>query len=293
MQKKRIIFEVFIVTREPFAKVRPVLRELEKSNVNGFSVHVLSGASEIGNINQVSKQITVSSFPGESVFHLRSRIPALAKPCEWVVILEDHNIVGENWPELVASSLSKVGTDIIMVVGAATNLKSTDPWSWANFLSVFGFHWAPIIQEPTEAIGFNVCIRRKFIGVGRLELGEYETEIVPAAMKSAIADPSFPVDHMQFRKFPEVLYHHWYNGRVTGSFMRKFDASGFRKVLDHARNTTFRRQRILKRIIKCHPNRDSLPKSIGVRMLALAIAHSLGCIYGGLTGVGRAPWELE
>lgn len=286
-------FEVFIVTGEPIEKVRPVLCELEKSNLSTFSVHVLSGASEIGDISQISKRIAVSNFPGDSVFHLRSRIPALAKPCDWVVILEDHNLVGEKWPERVASSLSKAGTEVNMVIGAATNHASTDPWSWANFMCGFGFHWAPIIQEPAEPIGFNIVLRRNFLGVDRLELGAYETEVVSAAMESVKADPSFPVDHRQFRKFPEVLHYHWCNGRVTGSLMRKFDASGMRKVFSHARNTTFRRQRILREIIKHHPNQDNLPRGTGVRMLMLAIAHSLGCIYGSLAGVGRAPWKLE
>ena len=99
--------------------------------------------------------------------------------------------------------LDRCDPGVLIVVGAATNTRSTDKWSWANFLCVLGFHWAPEIQTPLEPLAFNVALKRAVLGRDRLALGQYESEIVPLAMKAARADPGFSVDHMQFRKLPE------------------------------------------------------------------------------------------
>jgi hypothetical protein len=183
-----------------------------------------------------------------------------------------------------------------MIVGAATNERSTDAWSAANFLSVLGFHWAPVIPRPVEPLGFNVAIRRKLLGHDRLQLGQYEMQLVPRAMEAVEADASFPVDHVQYRRFPQVLYYHWCNGRVTGSFMRKYDPAGFRKAWDHAANTCLgrqRRQRRLRAVLRAHPLRHTLVRGTFLRLQLLAITHSLGSLWGGIFEEGRAPWELE
>lgn len=286
-------FEVFIVTAEPVEKVLPVARVLGKSRLETFSTHVLSGAEEIGDLSKICETVNVSHFPGESVFHLRSRIPALAGNCEWVVILEDHNLIEESWPKHIQAALERCEPGVTALIGTATNTRSTDKWSWANFLCVLGFHWSPEIRVPLEPLGFNVALRRSLLGREGLALGQYEYEIVPKAMQAARPDPSFPVDHMQFRRFPEVVYYHWCNGRVTGAGMREFMSGGKRHVYKHARNTTFLRQRILRKVVRSHPLRADLPGGTCLRTQLLAIAHSLGAIYGGWFGVGRAPWALE
>jgi hypothetical protein len=286
-------FEVFIVTSEPVEKVLPITSELENSELRTFATHVLSGASEIGDLKRIGDSIRVSHFPGESVFHLRSRISALARDCEWVVILEDHNLVDESWPGLVKSALDRCDPGTSVVVGAATNTRSTDKWSWANFLCVLGFHWAPEIRTPLEPCVFNIALKRALLGRERLALGQYEIEIVPLAMKAAQPDPSFPIDHMQFRRFPQVVYYHWCNGRVTGAGMREFTPNGMRHVYDHAHNTSFLRQRLLREALRRHPLKAELPRGTTMRTQLLAVAHSLGALYGGRFGVGRAPWALE
>ena len=290
---KKFDFEVFIVTSEPVEKVLPITGKLENSEFRTFATHVISGAPEIGDLKRIDKSIRVSHFPGESVFHLRSRIPALARNCEWIVILEDHNLVDNSWPGLVKSALDRCDPGVAVIIGAATNTRSTDKWSWANFLCVLGFHWAPEIQTPLEPLGFNVALKRAMLGQKRFALGQYESEIVPLAMKSAQPDPSFPVDHMQFRCFPEVVYYHWCNGRVTGAGMRKFTPGRMSHVYDHANNTCFRRQRLLREILQRHPLKGELPRGTTMRMQLLAVAHSLGALFGGWFGVGRAPWALE
>jgi hypothetical protein len=288
-----VFFEVFIVTGEPVEKVLPVARELGKSRFKSFSTHVISGAAEIGDRAQIDQAVKVSHYPGESVFHLRSRIPALADDCEWIVILEDHNIIDASWPGLVQAALDRCEPDVSALIGSATNTRSTDNWSWANFLCVLGFHWAPEIRTPLEPLGFNVALRRSLLGRDVLALGQYEYEIVPQVMQAARPDPSFPVDHMQFRRFPEVAYYHWCNGKVTGAGMREFAAEGMGHVYDHAHNTTFRRQRLLRQVLKRHPLRAQLPRGTALRTQLLAVAHSLGAIYGGWFGPGKAPWALE
>ena len=189
--------------------------------------------------------------------------------------------------------LDRCDPGVLIVVGAATNTRSTDKWSWANFLCVLGFHWAPEIQTPLEPLAFNVALKRAVLGRDRLALGQYESEIVPLAMKAARADPGFSVDHMQFRKLPEVVYYHWCNGRVTGAGMREFTARGMNQVYDHARDTCFLCQRLLREVLRHHPLKSELPRGTTVRIQLLAAAHSLGALYGGRFGAGRAPWALE
>jgi len=286
-------FEIFIVTGESIEKVLPVADVLGKSQLKTFATHVLSGAADLGDITQIDETVNVSHYPGESVFHLRSRIPALAGNCEWVVILEDHNLIEETWPTKVQAALQRCDPDDMAIIGAATNTRSTDEWSWANFICVLGFHWSPEIGTPLQPLGFNVAFRRSMFGHERLALGQYEHEIVPRAMRAARPDRSFPVDHMQFRRFPEVVYYHWCNGRVTGAGMRKFMKGGKRHVYKHAHNTTFPRQRTLREVMRSHPLGAELPGGTSIRAQLLAVAHSLGAIYGGWFGVGRAPWALE
>ncbi len=98
---------------------------------------------------------------------------------------------------------------------------------------------------------------------------------------------------MQFRRFPEVFYYHWSNGRVTGAGMRKFTPRGMSHVYDHASSTCFHRQRLLREALRRHPLKAELPRGTAIRMQLLAVAHSLGALYGGRFGVGRAPWVLE
>jgi len=287
------LFEVFIVTAEAIDKVLTVACALERSDADFFGTNVLSGAPDMGDRSAIGESVRMLHYPGESVFHLRSRIPALAGECEWVVILEDHNLIDDSWVANIRSALDRCGPDVSMLVGAATNERSTDAWSWANFISVLGFHWAPVIQKPLEPLGFNVAIRRSLLGRERLAVSQYESEIVPKAMKTARADAEFPVDHMQFRRFPEVLYYHWCNGRATGAGMRDFTAKGLQHVRDHARNTSFIHQKRLRAVLRKHPLRDRLPRGTRVRMQVLALAHSLGALYGGRFGPGRSWFALE
>jgi hypothetical protein len=112
-------------------------------------------------------------------------------------------------------------------------------------------------------------------------------------MLSAQPAPGFPVDHVQFRRFPEVVYYHWCNGRVTGAFMRQFEDAGFAKVRSHAVNTSLQRQKRLRSVIRSHPQHHELPTYTTTRLQFLAFAHSLGALYGGAAGTGKALWALE
>lgn len=288
-----VVFQVFVVSQEPVSKVQRLTEELARAPSRDFLMDVLTGAQAAGDATIPDERVAVWHFPGESVFHLRSRIPTLAGDADWIVILEDHNLIYPGWPDDVTDALRGADPATSMLIGAATNQRSTDAWSWANFLSVLGFHWAPCIQTPLEPLSFNVAIRRDALPKGRFELGAYEALFVPRLMPGARPAPGFPVDHVQFRRFPEVIYYHWCNGRVTGAFMRQFADAGFGKVWSHAKNTSFQRQKRLRRVIRSHPGNHELPRYTCARLQLLAFAHSLGALHGGVRGTGRAPWALE
>ena len=288
-----LCFQVVIVTHEPLTKVGPVLASLAQAATDRFHVVVLTGAQSPGPSDDLGPRVTVAGFPGESVFHLRSRIPELTTSAEWAVILEDHNLVAPDWADRLLETLLAQPPEVAVLIGAATNDQSTDPWSYANFLSVLGFHWWPSLHAPLEPLGFNIAFRRSRLPARRFELGAYEVEFMPGLMPLARGSTTFPVDHRQVRLFPGVLAYHWANGRVTGAFMRRFVDSGFLKVLSHGLNAALFRQMRLRRLLRTHPRRGELPRGSLVRVQMLAVAHAFGAVFGGLFGAGRAPWELE
>jgi hypothetical protein len=279
-----------VVTGDPLAKLAPVLRELV-NRPSEAEVTVLSGCA-VTDDELTVPGIRLLRFPGETPFDLRRRVPEVAGDVEWVLLLEDHNHVDRAWLGRALASIAAAPKDATTVRGGADNLTSTDPWSWANFLMVLGFHWTPLQSEAVEPLFFNVALRRARLLGNRLDVGEFEVKTL-ALLEEQPAAGDFPVDHVQFRRTPGVFFYHWCNGRVTGSAMRRHHPDGWWHVLRHAKRIVCKRTRQLGDVVRRHPAANRLPAGTLSRVAILSFCHAAGAIYGGIFGVGNAARHLE
>ena len=90
---------VFIVSAEHPRRCYGALDQLVPDLNYGDQVTVLSGvdSAELGELRDFGSQVTVLHFPGDSVWHLRARLPPMAGSVEWVLVLEDHNVPLPGW----------------------------------------------------------------------------------------------------------------------------------------------------------------------------------------------------
>ena len=288
----RLLAHMILFTGDPLKKIEPVLRKLRREDARDIRVTVVSGRSADADDSN-PHNVEVIRFPGESTLHLRTRIPVFAGQAEWVILLEDHNHLDDNWLRNLRCALKEAPAHVGAVAGGADNRTSTDPWSWANFLVVLGFYWAPCSRPPAEPLFFNVAYRRDVFPPHTYGLGEFEMETTEALMSHETSAMPFPVDHVQFRSFPNVFYYHWCNGRMTGAMMRHNKPDGYAHVVRHAKWVAGGRMRLLEDIIRTHPKSGLLPAGTIARVRLLAFCHAMGALVGGLIGYGRAPWALE
>jgi hypothetical protein len=288
----RCLAHILFFTADPLAKLDAPLASLRRQRAGDVRVTVVSG--HVFEADDASPgDIEFLRFPGESPLQLRRRIPEIAAAASWIVVLEDHNHLHERWLSDLRRALLAAPAEATAVVGGSDNRTSTDPWSWANFLLVQGFYWTPCQQPLPEPLFFNVAFRRELIPPRRYALGEFEVLANKDMMSQASFVSAFPVNHVQFRKFPSVLHYHWCNGRTTGAMMARNAPDGFRHVLRHARRVAGARLRSLAQVIRSHPKAGLLPGGTMARIRVLAFCHAAGTLAGGLLGEGRTPWRLE
>lgn len=284
------LVHLFVVTSDPLSKIAPVLRALADPPAEA-RVTILSGCA-VADDERELPGIPFFRFPGETPLELRRRVPELAGDAEWVLLLEDHNHVDRAWLHRALAAIAAAPGDATTVRGGADNLTSTDPWSWANFLMVLGFHWTPLQGQSQEPLFFNVALRRTRLLADRLDVGELEIKAM-AALEERPAAGDFPVDHVQFRRSPSVFFYHWCNGRVTGAIMKRHHPDGLRHVLRHARRVAGQRIRRLADVVRRHPSAGRLPAGTITRVAMLSICHAAGALYGGIFGIGDAARHLE
>lgn len=286
---------VFIVSGDHPQKCYRALDQIAPYLNISDHVTVLSGANvrDLGDLREYGPHVTFRHFPGDSVRHLRARLPTMAGSFEWVSILEDHNLPLPSWLPQLRQVLVQTPDNVSAVFGATSNLTSTSKWSWANYLAVQVFHWAPQMHQPVKPLPFNSAIRRRLLPEDRWELGEYETTVIASLMPDAVGNASFPVDHIQYREFPTVLAYHWFNGRSTGAFIRTHAASKTISLLGHLVYVLVIRPAQTRVALKGHPLVATLPAGTYARTYVLALTHACGAAFGFLAGPGGSLWRLE
>lgn len=283
---------LILVTGDPLQKLEPVFASLRGQVAADIRTTVVSG--NVDHLDEPNPEgVDVVRFPGESTVQMRQRIPVLAGDAEWILLLEDHNHLHATWIAELRRALDLAPPEVCAVIGGADNRTSTDAWSWANFLNVLGFYWAPIQGRPAEPMFFNVAFRRSILPERSYALGEFEVAVTEQLFAGATSTHPFPIDHVQFRRFPGVLTFHWWNGRLTGAMMREQTTGGFAHVVRHAVRVAGDRAGRLARIIRGHPGAARLPAGTVARVRLLALTHAAGALAGGLFGPGRSAWKLE
>jgi hypothetical protein len=286
----RPLLDLVLVTADPLAKIKPVIAMLIDRPAD-VQLTVVSGcATDLD--EPAMARVRLLRFPGETPFDLRRRLPDVVGDAEWLLLLEDHNHLDRSWLERLKDAVATAAPGVRMIRGGADNRTSTDRWSWANFLMVLGFHWTPRQADAPEAMFFNVAFRRSVLPACSLAVGEFEVRVMATLAEESTAG-DFPIDHVQFRRFPGVLLYHWCNGRVTGAAMRRHHRDGWWQVLRHARRVVGERVRLLATHVAGHPHATSLPGGTLARVAALSACHAAGALWGGLAGPGDAARHLE
>lgn len=292
-KQSRFFLHILVCSAEGPEKNYPLLRTLKPYMDSNTRILVMCAEEAQGPIEDFGPCIEFKIFPGSSAIDLRGFIPSESGMCDWVVMLEDHISVSADWLQNLHRTLSQVEDGTTCVVGAAANLTSHGPWSWANFLNVQTYHWAPNLIEPVKALGFNVAYRRDLLPDHAVRPGEFEVACIPRLMQKPYSSAAFPADHVQHRFLPKVLYYHYCNGRVSGAAIRDYHPDGLSHVFRHARYNLGERRREVDRLIQKHPHYGLLPAGTLWRVAVLALCHSAGAVVGGLLGPGRAAWALE
>lgn len=287
------VIDVVVVTGEQPAKVAAMLEDAGLPDER-FALTILCGdPAPLG--AGAPRGCRVFHFAGESVFHLRRRLPAVARDdAGWVVLMEDHNALEPSWKRAVLDATGAAeATGCRLVIGAVENNTSTGFWSWAHFLHTFAFHWAPRIAEPRSPIVANIAMRRDAIGTDALELGQFETLLLPSLLAGSRLDAGFPVDHVQHRNALQSTIAHFDNGRVTGAFLADHHPKARKHALRHARHVLLSRPLAIVRILARHPHRSRVPALTPLAVVWLPACHAAGTLVGAFAGFGRAPWRLE
>ena len=136
--------QLVIASRRPAASAAPVVEALKPHLNDDLRLILACGGEYEGEAPDFGRHVRVAYFPGASVFHQRARLPFLVGDGAWVVILDDSNSAPADWAAKLTKTLRNAGDDVTAVIGATSNLVSRDAWSWAHFLNVLAFHWAPV-----------------------------------------------------------------------------------------------------------------------------------------------------
>ncbi len=278
---------------EGIAKVRGMLDSITQQWVEGMRICYLTGIEQDSG-SYPHPAVEIAHHPGENIFQLRTRLPKVAGDCDWVVLLEDHNTIGPGWVQGILEAIASAEDDTKILIGQATNVETTSPWSWASFLTSSGFHWYPTADRPVLPTLYNCAVRRAVLGTERWATGEYEFNILAEIALKAQAAPSMVLDHRQHHTMLSAIEHHWHNGRAAGALLAELKLPGQKpRYYTHVRNVLTQRWPALRDILLTHPKKNLYPSSTAAKVRVLVWAHIAAALWGGWFGGGRSFWRLE
>lgn len=289
---------IFLVTAEGADKCVPALQRIWDDMTDGVQVTLLSGARPAEAANNTHLHafhgLELHHYPGQSVWHLRQHIGELLHGATWMLLLEDHNLPLLDWLPRLMATLRHTAPATQAVFGTTDNLTSVGPWDWANFLAVQVFHWSPGSAATVHVLLFNAALRVNRLPPPPWKLGTFESVAVPSMAAQAELSAAFPVDHIQYRRFPAVLGYHFANGRATGAQLRAHSHRPLLGLVAHMAYVLIKRPLLSAQTICRHPRRrQALPKGTWWRLPVLLWAHTCGAVVGWIAGAGQAMWELE
>ena len=288
---KKKFLRVLIFTTEHPVKVLRILDALRSKTISNVEIFIITN-QELNPPFEYS-EINILVIKEPSIYHLRCHIPELAKGTEWVLLLEDHNLISSEYLGKVNEAICEVQDETKLIYGPTENLTTKNKWSWPNYLFVQVKHWDPVMNIPNEPIIFNGIYRSKEFPSENYRVGEFETRALNYFFSRATFNPTFKVDHVQYRRFPSVLYYYFCHGRATsGTYSPEYK--------DRAEWTKKHLERLFKvrwkeslAIIKRHPKASQLPRFTITRLFILYLTDALGLIFGAVWGAGKSAEALE
>jgi hypothetical protein len=280
--------QIFMVSGEGLSKCRPGIDRLLSELTPRTLLTVLCGEDEGVPLEAPNAELVV--VPGASVFDLRARLPEFAKEAGWIALIEDHAVPHPGWVAAALGAIRNVPDDSFAFTGVVTNEVSTSPWSWANFLFNFVFHWAPTTATTLPGTVTTLVFRRDLIGRRPLQTHFFEFSILS---REGPVQAAMQVDHCQPVTWLEASAHVFDNGLVAGSSVRRHHPSPRRAVFESIRWVHGGRIARTSAALATHPRRAELPRNIVGMIRWIGLCHSAGVIIGATFGAGRAQHRLE
>ena len=280
---------IVIVTGGPWSKASMGLETLAPQLGPRLFLTLLCGEEDTRPFPAYSRTEALT-FPGESVFQLRARLPMVLKESVWVSVLEDHSIPTVGWLPAVQRVIAASLPDTMAFNGTAANETSTAPWAWANFLFNFVYHWHPSASSELNGTVATIFFRRDLLGARPLRVHEYEEFILGRKVE---VHGDIRVNHTQHVGWWQATTHVFDNGCVAGNSIRRNSNSPRTTLLAMVRWVCGGRLRDISAVLKKHPRYHELPRGIMARLRWISFCHSAGALTGSLIGSGRAEKRLE
>jgi hypothetical protein len=288
-ESRPLDLHILIVSGDPWSKARRSIDQLAPRLNDRIRLTLVSGQPDATPFPD-HPQMTLSLFPGESIFQLRARLPTLFAESAWVAVLEDHSVPTDGWLDAVLAAIAEADAETLAFTGTTLNLDSTSAWSWANYLFNLYQHWSPSEAKRLTGTVATALFRRDIVGVRPLPLFHFEEFLLGRQM---IVRNDMAVNHVQHTTFWEATTHVIDNGMVYGASIRRNSPAPRRAFIDSVRWVLGGRMRDMAGVLARHPARDELPRGTLLRLRWIAWCHSLGVVKGVLFGGGRAHVRLE
>lgn len=288
-QKRPYDLHIVIISGEHWPKCRPTIEALLPGLTDRTCLTVLCGEPESTPFPYAAPgRVELIEFSGQSVYQLWARLPGVLKEAMWVGALEDHAVPKPGWVEGVLETITTVGDDIFTITGGVAN--DTTPWSWANFLFNFAWHWSPSAADSLPGTVATTLFRRDLVGIRPFALFRYEEIILG---RRGQVSRRFAVNHIQHTNLWQASTHVFDNGRVAGSALRRNSPSPRRATWNMVSYVCTRRLGEIATVLRAHPRFGELPAGTLGRIRWISLCHSAGVLLGVVIGGGGAHKRLE
>lgn len=280
--------QIMLISAEGLSKCRAGIDRLLPQLNPRTLLTVLCGEDE--GVALEADHVELVVVPGASVFELRARIPEFAREAGWIALLEDHAVPHAGWVEAALRALRAAPDDELVFTGAVTNEHSVSPWSWANYLFNFTFHWAPVAADRLPGTVTSLVFRRDLFGRRRLPVHLFEMTVLN---RQGPVEATMLADHKQQVTWWQASAHVFDNGLVAGSALRRHHPSPRAAAWGSVRWVNTGRLARIAEVLASHPRRSELPGNIVGMVRWIGLCHSAGVVAGAIFGAGRAQHRLE
>jgi hypothetical protein len=283
--------EIIITAPNGCDSALELLKCLDKQISSGFKVTVLEA---VGNCSVDS--FTLSNFPLEHMIFanheeaLMRRDGFLKSRTDWVLVLEDHVLISDNFisefQRFIENSGDTAATTFYAVNGTAGTFGSRALFSW-----VWGLAETSRYPEKPEPVCSAFAVKRLSVvnllkKLGKeLEVGELETQIIPGIINSSSS---------QFMTHMEISHFEYVGIRVGAKAIYSNS-----RIMGHLESSLQSRRSWLKHLMHRYSSRPGQIQKVSPKsfielafLYYLAMVGFSGFLIGGFFGIGKADLHL-